>query len=59
MNEKLSYEDWLERNFGTVTISEEARQSLKELHDIDADSEVESAIRKEYEFYLTGGFKDA
>lgn len=52
MNEKLSYEDWRERYVGSVSISDEARNSLKEFHNIDADEEVEQALRKEYDFYF-------
>jgi len=51
MNEKLTYEEWREKY---VSISDEARKSLKELHNIDADKEVDQAVRKEYEFYVNG-----
>ena len=54
MNEKLPYEEWCAKF--TVSITDEARQALKALHNIDADAEVEHARRKEYEFYLNGGF---
>ena len=50
MNEKLNYEEW--RKIFTVSISDEARKGLKEFHDIDADEEVEQAMRKEYVFYV-------
>jgi hypothetical protein len=36
----------------TVVISEEVGQALKEFNNINADAEVERAMRKEYEFYL-------
>lgn len=54
MNEKLSYEEWRNRYFGKVTIAEGVREDLKQFHNIDADQEIENAIRKEYEFYLNG-----
>ena len=51
MNEqKLTYDEWRLRN--TVVISDEVRQALKEYNNINADAEVERAMRKEYEFYL-------
>ena len=54
MNEqKLTYEEWRLRN--TVVISDEARQALKEFNNINADAEVEQAMRKEYESYLNSG----
>jgi len=52
---KLSYEEWRAKYIGTVTISEEAQKGLKDFHNLDAATEVESAIRKEYEFYLNDG----
>jgi hypothetical protein len=51
MNEKLTYEEWRKRytvSFGDV------KSQLKELHDIDADAEIEAAMRLEYDFYLKG-----
>ena len=33
------------------------RRDLKEFHDIDADAEIEGAIRKEYEVYLSAGIE--
>jgi uncharacterized protein YijF (DUF1287 family) len=56
MNErKLTYEEW--RLMNTVVISDGARQALKEVH-IDAEAEVERAMRKEYESYLNSGVKE-
>ena len=55
MNEKLTYEEWRVQNVPTVIVSDEARRGLKEHHDINADAEVERAIRKEYEAYINGG----
>jgi hypothetical protein len=54
MAQKLTYEQWCEKI--KISITDEARQALKEYHNIDADSEVEQARRKEYEFYINGGF---
>ena len=48
--QKLTYDEWRLRN--TVVISDEVYQSLKKFNNIDADAEVERAMRKEYEFYL-------
>ena len=53
MNEqKLTYEQW--RAKCDVIVTDSVRQALKELCNSDADAEVERAMRKEYEFYLTG-----
>jgi hypothetical protein len=54
MVQKLTYEQWREKF--TTSVTDKARQALKEYHNIDADAEVEQAIRKEYDFYLNGGF---
>lgn len=56
MNEKLTYEEWRKRYFGKVTIAEGVREDLMQFHNIDADKEIENAMRKEYEFYLNGEF---
>ena len=58
MNEKLSYEEWCEKYRGTVVISDDVRRDLKYFHDIDADDEIEGAIRKEYEVYLSAGVEE-
>ena len=55
---KLTYEEWREKFHGTVSISDDVRKELKEFHDIDADAEIELAIRKEYEFYLNFGVEE-
>lgn len=54
MNEKLTFEEWRKRY--TVTIADGVRENLKEFHNIDADKEIENAMRKEYEFYLNGKY---
>ena len=54
MNEKLTFEEWRARI--TVTIADGVRENLKGLHNIDADKEIENAMRKEYEFYLNGEY---
>ena len=56
MVQKLTYEQWCEKF--TISITDSARQALKEYHNIDADAEVEQARRKEYEFYINGEFDD-
>lgn len=52
--QKLTYEEWRKKYVGTVSISEEARKDLKEFHNINADEEVEQALRKMYETYFKG-----
>ena len=52
MNEKLTYEEWRKRY--TVSLGDDIKSQLKELHDIDADVEIEKAMRLEYKFYLDG-----
>jgi hypothetical protein len=54
MVQKLTYEQWCEKF--TISITDKVRHSLKEYHNIDADAEVDQARRKEYEFYINGGF---
>ena len=52
MNEKLTYEEWRKRY--TVSLADDIKLQLKELHNIDADAEIEAAMRLEYDFYLEG-----
>ena len=54
MAQKLTYEEWCEKYITPVTV--ESRQALKKYHNIDADAVFEQARRKEYDFYLNGGF---
>jgi hypothetical protein len=54
--QKLTYDEWRLRN--TVVISDEVRQTLKEFNNINADAEVERAMRKEYEFYLNSDVEE-
>jgi hypothetical protein len=56
MTEKLSYEEWRTRYFGKVTIAEGVREDLMKFHNVDADREIENAMRKEYESYLNGEY---
>lgn len=51
-NQKLTYEQWRERY--SVEITEEARTVLKTLHNVDADLEIEKAMRREYNSYING-----
>ena len=37
-----------------VSFGDDIKSQLKELHDIDADAEIEAAMRLEYKFYLDG-----
>ena len=55
MNEKLSYEEWVEKYCAPV--SEEMMADLKKYHGLDAVKEVEAVRRSEYEFYINGGFE--
>ena len=50
MTYKLTYEQWKEQH--NITVSEDVRKAIKDLHGLDADQEVEQALLKEYEFYL-------
>lgn len=52
MNEKLTYEEWRKRY--TVSLGDDIKSQLQELHGIDADAEIEAAMRLEYKFYLDG-----
>lgn len=56
MNEQLSYEEWRSRYWGQVTMADELKAELKQLHNIDANQEIESAMRREYELYLNGEY---
>ena len=51
MNNKLTYEEWRDR-YTKVAMSEDLKAELHQLHNIDANKEIESAMRKEYDFYL-------
>jgi len=51
-NEKLTYEEWCVLYFGQITIPEDVKEDLKRLHNVDADKEIEVAIRKRYDYYL-------
>lgn len=51
-NQTLTYEQWRERY--SVEISDAARQELHELHNIDADLEIETAMRRKYNSYIAG-----
>ena len=52
MNEKLTYEEWRKRYM--VSLDDNTKSQLQELHNIDADVEIEAAMRLEYKFYLDG-----
>lgn len=49
---KLTYEEWCDRYCGKATITEELKEELARLHNIDANKEIEAARRGEYEVYL-------
>ena len=57
-NEKLTYEEWCMLYFGQIAIPEDVKEDLKRLHNVDADEEIESMIRREYNFYINGGVKE-
>ena len=54
MSTKLTYEEWQSRYCGQVTMADELKEELKQLHNIDADKEIGAAMRGEYEIYLNG-----
>ena len=54
MKKKLTYEEWV--NMYASPQDDKSFQALKELHGLDADEVIEQARRKEYEFYINGGF---
>lgn len=57
MNKKLTYEEWVDMY--AAPQDDESFQALKELHGLNADEVIElieQTRRKEYEFYINGGF---
>ena len=56
MNEKLTFEEWRTRYFGKVTMAEDLKEALRQFHNIDANKEIEAAMRQEYNVYLNGGY---
>jgi hypothetical protein len=56
-NQKLTYDEWRKRY--SIEITEAARTELLELHDIDADLEIDSVMRQEYERYINGEYNRA
>lgn len=46
----LTYEQW--RKTINVNVDETIEQCLKDFHGIDASTEIESALRKEYDEYV-------
>ena len=57
MNNKLPYEEWCKK-YMVADIDPALIEDLKQFHGIDAVKEVEAARRKEYEFYINGGFEE-
>jgi hypothetical protein len=55
MNQKLSFEEWQWMYWGKVTMAEDLKAELRQLHNIDADQEIENVMRTEYQSYLIGG----
>ena len=53
---KLSYSEW-KKKFGTITVTDDIRRVLKDVHGVDATEEVDFALKKEYWCYLTEEFK--
>lgn len=51
MNNKLSYESWLEANKDRL-LSSEVKEDLTRFHDIELESAVEDMLRQLYEDYL-------
>lgn len=56
MNQKLSFEEWQWMYWGKVTMAEDLKEELRQLHNIDADQEIENVMRTEYQSYLNGRF---
>lgn len=56
-NTLLTYEEWKEKYM--ISITSDVVDDLKKFHDIDAYTEIENAMKKEYEFYAKGGYEDA
>jgi hypothetical protein len=48
--DKLSYEDW--RATHAASMTDEAVNSLREFHGLDANVEFEKMLRSDYEFYI-------
>ena len=51
MNNKLSYEAWVEANIDRL-LSSEVKEDLLRFHDIELESAVEDMLRQLYEDYL-------
>lgn len=47
----LTYEEWRDR-YCKVIMADDLKEELTRLHGIDANKEIEAAIRGEYEVYL-------
>lgn len=56
--DKLPYNEW-RKQYGTMEVSDEVQEELMNLHGIDARKEVESALQKEYDYYITGVWDDS
>lgn len=54
MTEKLTFEEWCEKY---IKVDPNMKQELSMLHGIDADKEIDAAVRREYDFYINGGFQ--
>ncbi len=50
MNNLLTYEEFKEKY--TVNIGDDVKRALAALHGVDAEAEIEAAIRREYADYL-------
>ena len=51
MIQKLTYEEWRDR-YCQVVMAEVLKEELAQLHNIDANKEIEAAMREEYKVYL-------
>lgn len=57
MNVKLSYEEWQWMYWGKVSMAEDLKAEVRQLHNVDADEEIENIMRLEYQSYLNNEFK--
>lgn len=47
----LSFEEWKLR-YINLSVSDELKKELREIHDIDAADEIDRALEEEYQLYL-------
>ena len=55
MKEKLTFEEWCEKY--TLPVTDEIRQDMKNRFNLDADKEIELALRAQYQIYINGEYE--